>query len=58
MYLVGYSFMSAQQFQIEKADEEYGFSGWFTADSYRRYAQEMFGTFGTPKVMRFEGLDF
>ena len=53
VYLVGYSYMPAQQFHIEKADEEHGLNGWFTADGYRRYAIEMFGTFGAPVLMRF-----
>ena len=53
VYLVGYSYMPAQQFHIEKADEEHGLNGWFTAEGYRRYAIEMFGTFGAPVLMRF-----
>lgn len=53
VYLVGYSYMPAQQFHIEKADEEHGLSGWFTADGYRRYAEEIFGAFGVPVMMRF-----
>jgi hypothetical protein len=53
VYLVGYSYMPAQQFHIEKADQEHGLNGWFTADGYRRYALEMFGAFGAPVLMRF-----
>ncbi len=54
LYLVGYSFMPAQQFHIEKASEEHGIDGWFTADGYERFAKEQFGFFGEPIVMQFE----
>jgi len=54
LYLVGYSFMPAQQFHIEKASEQHGIDGWFTADGYRQFAEEQFGLFGKPTVMRFE----
>jgi len=53
VYLVGYSFMPAQQFHIEKADDEYGIEGWFTADGYQRYAEDAFSSFGKPVVMRY-----
>ena len=54
VYLVGYSFMPAQQFHIEKAKQEYGIDGWFTAEGYKQYAQAAFGSFGKPSIMRFE----
>lgn len=56
VYLVGYSFMPAQQFHIEKADLEFGVDGWFSAKGYFEYAQTVFGSFGEPTVMRFERL--
>lgn len=54
LYLVGYSFMPAQQFHIEKASEQHGIDGWFTASGYERFAKEQFGLFGEPVVMQFE----
>lgn len=54
LYLVGYSFMPAQQFHIERAGDEYGIAGWFTADGYTQYAKHWFGAFGEPIIMRFE----
>jgi len=56
VYLVGYSFMPAQQFHIEKASDLYGLDGWFTAEGYYQYAEVTFGSFGKPSVMRFEKL--
>jgi len=56
VYLIGYSFMPAQQFHIEKAEKEYGIDGWFTAEGYQQYATEIFGFFGKPSVMRFDKL--
>ena len=46
--------MPAQEFHIEKASDEYGIEGWFTAFGYEQYAKELFGSFGEPVVMRFE----
>lgn len=54
LYLVGYSFMPAQQFHIEKASEQHGIDGWFTADGYEQFAKQQFGRFGEPVVMQFE----
>jgi len=54
VYLVGYSFMPAQEFHIEKAGEGYGIGGWFTADGYQRYAEDSFGGFGKVNVKRYE----
>lgn len=56
VYLVGYSFMPAQEFHIEKAESDYGIDGWFTANGYKDYAMSFFGGFGQPVVMRFEKL--
>jgi len=54
VYLVGYSFMPAQEFHLERADESRGFSGWFTAQGYQDYANAVFGNFGKASVMRYE----
>ncbi|HBX52276.1 MAG: hypothetical protein A2275_15360 [Bacteroidetes bacterium RIFOXYA12_FULL_35_11] len=40
LYLVGYSFMPAQEFHIEKAQSGYGIDGWFTLDGYNKYLDE------------------
>lgn len=55
LYLVGYSFMPAQQFHIERAPPEFGISGWFTAKGYINYAgKHAFSSFGEPVLVRFE----
>ena len=53
-YLIGYSYMPAQQFHIEDAKNQDGLGGWFTAEGYQRYAESVFGTFGVPVLMRFQ----
>ncbi|GHA02545.1 hypothetical protein GCM10008090_09900 [Arenicella chitinivorans] len=53
-YLVGYSYMPAQQFHIEDASNRDGLGAWFTAEGYKQYAQTVFGHFGAPEVMRFQ----
>ena len=53
-YLVGYSYMPAQQFHIEDAANQDGLGAWFTAEGYLRYAESVFGTFGKPVMMRFK----
>ena len=52
-YLVGYSYMPAQQFHIEKASDDYGIKGWFVEGGYYRYAKDRFGLFGEPVIKRF-----
>ena len=37
LYLVGYSFMPAQECHIEKADDKFGVGGWFTLEGYYRH---------------------
>lgn len=51
-YILGYSFMPAQQFHIERAGEEYGSGGWFTLDGYYRYLERNIN-FGPPVIKRF-----
>lgn len=53
LYLVGYSFMPAQELHIEKATRRYGTGGWFTYEGYKRYLAEVL-PFGTPVLRRFE----
>ena len=52
LYLIGYSFMPAQEFHIEKAEEKYGKEGWFTIEGYFRYLSDFFD-FGKPILRRF-----
>lgn len=47
LYLVGYSFMPAQECHIEKADDEPGSGGWFTLAGYYQHS----AGFG-PSVLR------
>jgi hypothetical protein len=55
LYLIGYSFMPAQEFHIEKAREEYGVEGWFTLEGYARYLKD-FLDYGQPVLRRFNTL--
>lgn len=52
LYLIGYSFMPAQQFHIEKADDRYGKEGWFTFEGYEKYLDDNLN-FGKPVLRRF-----
>jgi hypothetical protein len=53
LFLVGYSFMPAQEFHIEKAKSEYGTDGWFTVEGYIRYLRDTLN-FGRPELRRFD----
>lgn len=55
LYLIGYSFMPAQEFHIERAGDNYGIEGWFTWEGYVRYLAD-FLNFGKPVLRRFEPL--
>ena len=52
LYLMGYSFMPAQELHLEKAPGEYGEGGWFTLKGYYRYIRE-FMPYGTPVLRSF-----
>ncbi len=52
LYLIGYSFMPAQEFHIEKADKMNGKQGWFTIEGYYKYLETLFD-FGRPVLRRF-----
>ncbi|MBN1566507.1 MAG: hypothetical protein JXA73_01575 [Acidobacteria bacterium] len=55
LFLIGYSFMPAQEFHIEKATETYGIQGWFSLEGYKQYLKD-FLDFGEPVLRRFEPL--
>lgn len=54
LYLIGFSFMPAQEFHIEKAPAAggYGKLGWFSYEGYIRYL-ETYYPFGSPVLRRF-----
>ena len=54
VYLIGYSFMPAQEFHIERASQHHGLDGWFTAQGYHDYVSRAFSSFGLPIIMRYE----
>ncbi len=54
LFLVGYSFMPAQEFHIEKAKNKYGKGGWFSLEGYYRYlADHYLSKYGVPVMRRF-----
>ncbi|MGA1870942.1 MAG: DUF4846 domain-containing protein [bacterium] len=54
IYLIGYGFIPAQEFHIEKAKEKYGIEGWFTKKGYEKYLSEFpFDQYGKPVLRRF-----
>ena len=55
LFLIGYSFMPAQEFHIERATERYGIDGWFTLEGYMQYLTD-FLNFGKPVLRRFDPL--
>ncbi|OPX93329.1 MAG: hypothetical protein A4E58_03012 [Syntrophorhabdus sp. PtaB.Bin006] len=55
LFLIGYSFMPAQEFHIEKVVAKYGFQGWFTLDGYSLYLRD-FLDLGEPVLRRFVSL--
>lgn len=52
LYLIGYSFMPAQEIHIERATSRYGKAGWFTLEGYYRYLAEYL-PYGKPLLRRF-----
>jgi hypothetical protein len=55
LFLIGYSFMPAQEFHIERAREKYGTGGWFTLEGYSQYLEDYLN-FGKPVLRRFDPL--
>jgi hypothetical protein len=53
LYLVGFSFMPAQEFHIEKGKGAYGTEGWFSRDGYIQYLNRYY-PYGKPVIRRFE----
>jgi hypothetical protein len=54
-YLIGYGFMPAQEFHIEKASDKYGTGGWFSLEGYFKYLDENLNL-GKPVLRRFNPL--
>lgn len=52
LYLVGFSYMPAQEFHLEKAPDRYGKAGWFTFEGYRRFLADYYN-YGPPCMRRF-----
>jgi hypothetical protein len=55
LFLIGYSFMPAQEFHIEKASDSYGSEGWFTLEGYTQYLRDNLN-YGKPELRRFDSL--
>ena len=55
VYLIGYGFIPAQEFHIEKAKSGFGENGWFTKAGYVRYLSRFpFKRYGPPVFRRFD----
>ena len=55
VYLIGYGFIPAQEFHIEKAKRGFGKDGWFTHSGYVKYLSEFpFKRYGPPVLRRFD----
>lgn len=52
LFLVGFSFMPAQEMHIEKAPNEFGSAGWFTYGGFISHLNESY-PYGTPVLRRF-----
>lgn len=52
VYLIGFGFMPAQEFHIEKAADVYGVVGWFTLKEFYKYLDD-FLALGKPVLRRF-----
>ena len=53
LFLIGYSFMPAQEFHIERASDKYGIEGWFTLEGYNQYLLDNLN-YGKPELRRFD----
>jgi hypothetical protein len=53
LFLIGYSFMPAQEFHIERARGKYGIGGWFTLEGYVQYLRDYLN-YGEPVLRRFD----
>ncbi|TGK32753.1 hypothetical protein EHQ12_12505 [Leptospira gomenensis] len=52
MFLIGFSFMPAQEMHIERAPRGFGSSGWFTYEGFVNHLKESY-PYGTPVLRRF-----
>jgi hypothetical protein len=52
LYLIGFGFMPAQQFHIERSDSNHGRGGWYTIDGYTGFLREHLD-YGNPEFRRF-----
>ncbi len=52
LYLIGFSFMPAQEFHVEKSTAGRGVGGWFTLEGYKEFLREIL-PFGPPVLRRF-----
>ncbi|MGK0190676.1 MAG: hypothetical protein ACI9R3_006506 [Verrucomicrobiales bacterium] len=52
VYLIGFSFMPAREFHVERAASGYGASGWFTLDGFRKFLSQRLAL-GEPVLRRF-----
>jgi hypothetical protein len=52
-FLMGYGYMPAQEFHIERAEPEFGREGWFSLDGYLAYLERHFD-YGQPAFRRFQ----
>jgi Domain of unknown function (4846) len=55
LYLIGFSFMPAQEFHIEKAMDKYGTGGWFTVEGFSNFLDDYLPV-GKPVLRRFKAL--
>ncbi len=55
LYLIGYSFMPAQECHIEKATDKYGLKGWFRLNGYFKYLEKHlnYDKYGKPVLRSF-----
>ncbi len=53
LFLIGFSFMPAQEFHIEEATAFYGAKGWFSLKGFYKFLSKNF-PYGKPKLRRFE----
>ncbi|TGK10845.1 DUF4846 domain-containing protein [Leptospira stimsonii] len=51
-YLIGFSFMPAQEMHIEKAPKKFGTKGWFTYKGFLKHLEEFY-PYGEPVLRRF-----
>lgn len=52
LFLIGFSFMPAQEFHVERAGPRHGTAGWFTLEGFRGFLRERLNL-GEPVLRRF-----